>query len=809
MSYIKTRDSALIFCVALLLCVAIMSVFASTKASAAYNGARIIDNNVFLNASSMSAAGIQSFLSSKGSGLASRSFVMQCSAAGSTANQLYINAGAPCNQNTSAANIIYYASRIYGVNPQVILATIQKEQSLVTTGNPTVWQLTQAMGYGCPTTGSCDTSSSFFYQIDNGTWVLRYHYERANGNNSWWSPSSGWVCGTEKNFYKPNLYPGQNVRFYDGNGTLYRTYYIENAATSAFYCYTPHAYNNPQGLYGRPPFGTTGQYYSGSYNFVAAFEQWFGSTNMSLAFKSASSSTVYLSVNGYKVAVPAMGMLQDYGIDPNSIQVLSQETVDSIPTPDLGSTGISPTLSYITKSYSDSDADGGALYFISVGKKNQVQSMEQLSDFGFSTQNISYLPLNFIQSLQGNALLSNYISTPVSAAFQVSGGSKRIIFDYPTYISLNPSNHATPVSYYASDLIASGMPIVTRDVLVKYADSDTLYLLVNNTYYRVSTYDAYKCWGFEATQNTPVYRVAFNNYIAPFTTVSDLSCIVKNGSGTNYLLSGATKYTIPSPFGIDSGQITATNLLSLADKLPTNTAPLTRYIKGQSTPEVWHLEGGFKKHIPSYSNYLLLKIGPSDITYVNDYAPSAIQTKGIKLGSGQVVKANESPSVFVVSGNSRILYSRSDDYLGYKNSWSSIESYPQSTLDQLYPYQGSIVSKYLYDAAGDSIYLADPNGCYKLSSSLLAAYGQSKNSIISDQSYEPDLFVNLKLNSCIDGSKYVKDPASPAVYLVEGGQKRQFSTWAKLLEHANNTNPRLVHVSTSNLQSIPTGAMID
>lgn len=276
-SGLKIRQQLFALVLVIAAVVAISSVAAPQKASAAYNGGRIIDNTVFLHANSMNASQIQSFLASKGSGLASKSFVMQCSAAGATANQLYVNAGAPCGQNTSAANIIYFASRIYGVNPQVILATIQKEQSLVTTANPTVWQITQAMGYACPTTGSCDTSSNFFYQIDNGTWVLRFHYERANGNNNWWY-SSGWVCGTEKNFYKPNLYPRQNVRFYDGNNVLYRTHYIENAATSSFYCYTPHAYNNPQGLYGRAPYGTTGQYYSGSYNFVTAFEAWFGST---------------------------------------------------------------------------------------------------------------------------------------------------------------------------------------------------------------------------------------------------------------------------------------------------------------------------------------------------------------------------------------------------------------------------------------------------------------------------------------------------------------------------------------------------
>src|SRR5690606_18128328 len=140
----------------------------------------------------------------------------------------------------------------------------------------------QAMSYGCPTTGSCSDSSNFSYQIDSGTWVLRYHYERANGNNTWWNTSSGWTCGTAKNFYKPSLYPKKKVTFYDGNGVAYRTYTLSNPATSAFYCYTPHAYNNPKGLYGLPKFGTKGQYYTGSYNFVKFFETWFGSTTSSV-----------------------------------------------------------------------------------------------------------------------------------------------------------------------------------------------------------------------------------------------------------------------------------------------------------------------------------------------------------------------------------------------------------------------------------------------------------------------------------------------------------------------------------------------
>lgn len=282
--------------------------FSVKQTAAAYDGNRIIDDLVFLHAQSMNSQEIQNFLVARGGAIANKSFLMDCSTAGAQANNIYISLGAPCGQTVLASSIIYYTAQVYGVNPRVILATMQKEQSLITATNPTNRQYVQAMGYGCPTTGSCDDSSNFFWQVDNGTWVLRFHYERARGNMSWWYTSTTWTCGTEKNFYKPNLYPNQHVNFYDEDNVMYRTHFINNAATSAFYCYTPHAYNNPQGLYGRAPFGTVGRYYSGSYNFVYFYETWFGSTYANDTFKPHPNGTL-IALNG-KVYLIESGKLR-------------------------------------------------------------------------------------------------------------------------------------------------------------------------------------------------------------------------------------------------------------------------------------------------------------------------------------------------------------------------------------------------------------------------------------------------------------------------------------------------------------------
>jgi hypothetical protein len=174
---LKRRDIVFI----ILFAVISLSIIKPIHSFAAYDGSRLIDNGVFLDASSMNLSQIQQFLLSEGSGLANNSFVLTCGAPGDTSTlQAYRTANAPCGQTVSAATIIFFASQIYGVNPRVVLATMQKEQSLVTDPNPTSWQINQAMGYACPDSGGCG-ASTFFYQVDNGTWVLRYHYERLGG----------------------------------------------------------------------------------------------------------------------------------------------------------------------------------------------------------------------------------------------------------------------------------------------------------------------------------------------------------------------------------------------------------------------------------------------------------------------------------------------------------------------------------------------------------------------------------------------------------------------------------------------------
>lgn len=234
-----------------------------------YNSSNLIDNPTLTDSGTMSAGVIQTFLSNLNSGIKGYSDVEACSA---KIAPYYHH----CGQRISAAQIIYDAAHAYGINPRAILATMEKEQSLVTDPTPSSSQINCAMGYN-----SCSGYSGFFTQVDNGTWVLRYNYEGAMRHSTWlaWYPGSGYPCSAKTSLYSTGLYPGNRVTFADPHysGDPFSTskpvaVTLANAATASLYCYTPYV----------GPYSATG--YSGSYNFVYYFQLWFGSTQTSVQY---------------------------------------------------------------------------------------------------------------------------------------------------------------------------------------------------------------------------------------------------------------------------------------------------------------------------------------------------------------------------------------------------------------------------------------------------------------------------------------------------------------------------------------------
>lgn len=280
-----------------------------------FQAGRIIDDSVFYNKNRMTRSGIQNFLNSK---------VPVCDTngeqpyAGTTRAAYGTSEGYPppyiCLKNytqtfsgigsdefcagiaggtKSAANIIYEVAQSCGINPQVLIVTLQKEQALVTDDWPWSIQYREAMGYGCPDSAPCDPAyAGFFKQMYYAARQFKkyakyqnlYNYQAQRNNTILWHPNRG--CGDS-------------------------TVFIHNRATAGLYIYTPYrpnaaALNN---LYGT---GNACSSY-GNRNFWRMFHDWFGNTLTTTPYAWSLESQHMFSNSGRTAP-----LTNPYGIAPGS-----------------------------------------------------------------------------------------------------------------------------------------------------------------------------------------------------------------------------------------------------------------------------------------------------------------------------------------------------------------------------------------------------------------------------------------------------------------------------------------------------------
>jgi len=139
---------------------------AATAFAAVYDPLNIMSEETWRASNSMSEADIQAFLDAQPGVLKSYS----CPEAGPSGTSTTVK---------RASRIIWEACQYYGVNPKLVLSTLQKEQSLISLGNhaatsgcpSTAYHLMYAMGAGVYA-GSPDKHPGFGDQVWVGTRVL-------------------------------------------------------------------------------------------------------------------------------------------------------------------------------------------------------------------------------------------------------------------------------------------------------------------------------------------------------------------------------------------------------------------------------------------------------------------------------------------------------------------------------------------------------------------------------------------------------------------------------------------------------------
>lgn len=354
-----------------------------------FNPARILEDADMLDARSMSLVEIQEFLESKNSFLAT-----------------FRTTNAYGTPNKSAAEIIYDAANnnydcknaslsdspteeerrskcqlITTISPKVILATIQKESSLIeaTSYNARVdgW----ALGYGCPDGGSCNPYYKGLGKQINSAALQFLAYMK-----------------------EPSRYPfraGQTYTFSNPYGTISKepmVVTVENQATASLYNYTPHVYN-------------------GNYNFYRLFKAYFppgirNYPNGSLLQVSGQPG-VWLIDNGVKRPFTNYAALVSR-FDPKKIIIVSPAAL----TPYTQGDPIR------FANYSLVQIGTGGIYLLVDSEKRPIDSLATFRAIGFNQEEIIKASEEDLESYKVGATITTASAYPTGQLIQnpVNGG---------------------------------------------------------------------------------------------------------------------------------------------------------------------------------------------------------------------------------------------------------------------------------------------------------------------------------------------------------------------------------------------------
>ncbi len=305
----------------------IFSILIPSAAAQDFNPNQLISDERFVDTGTLGGVeGIQKFLESRGSILANPApeFLSKLREPGDVNLKSRLpdprpNLGRP----RTAAELIFDAAISAGLNPQVVLVTLQKEQSLITgsfTGSALTRALDRALGFGCPDEGGCGELFLGFYHQLFGNFDAegnRYIGMPASLVRSFYFEVGGTRVG------RGPMVDAQNNAF--GNGNRVRTsrkgdeitlenttggpqnppatqtVTLSNFATTALYRYTPHVYN-------------------GNYNFSKFFTAWFRYPNGTLL--GTGDGKIFIIDNGLRRPISAF-VLKQRKLNPAAVITVS------------------------------------------------------------------------------------------------------------------------------------------------------------------------------------------------------------------------------------------------------------------------------------------------------------------------------------------------------------------------------------------------------------------------------------------------------------------------------------------------------
>ncbi|MDB5164318.1 MAG: hypothetical protein JWS12_936 [Candidatus Saccharibacteria bacterium] len=774
--------------------------------AATFNRNDIIDNAVFDKNNAMNAAQINNFLNNfPNSCISPNSGFQAIDPTGYSPS-----AGFSFGNFTTAGQVIYDAAQAYHINPQVLLVTLQKEQSLVNGGSsicnsPSQNQYAAAVGYGCPDGGhsysysnvnlyerngvmvtnvssTCVNSASkvgFTQQVIRAAWLLKFGEQRSQGNINWaeihgnWNnsddPQSCYSGPMTQGTFK--ICPSGSSTFYDGNYIIDgASIHIQNGPTAALYWYTPH--------------------FNGNQNFFNLFTTWFGSTSYPeplgslLAVDNQTGQIYFVSLtNNTRYAIVSWSTLVAYNLNGYPI----------IPMDDSAIMGYSDG-GYLRTLVWDSTTQG--LFLVDHGTR-----------YSFS-QYCTQWGLDCLGNTPGS--VSNLNNTYFDQGL-INGGSNQPLMQVNGQFFLMTNGTRQPFAS-AADMQAAGyattqcLPIIQTDLnatqpLGALQNSVPKFIVFNGNsmmyfdgqnYHQVPGLPTYYAWGSQLVIIPPPSSTDTN----PPTSTSTLSNWVKDGGNNYYLIDNGTKMNITADHANwNSGSFESLPAAGLTF-LPTMAEQHNIYSQGN----VLVLQNNTLRYVPTPEDYYGLGINPSNTVNLSANAISTIPAGPNILRDGAAYTINGSGALYIINNNTSLYVPSVSMALDFGVNWGAIRfNLNPNMLSSGYPSAGTLTRWVRPDGSGLD-YITN-RSTVNVTPAAASAWGINTNT-------QPATTINsatlYNTTGTVPLGQFVRNTQNGGMYYGTSGASHYISAYSAFV-NLGGTTANIINVSDDFLSAMPAG----
>lgn len=669
-------------------------------------------------------------------------------------------------QNQTAAQIIFKVAQACGINPRVILVTLQKEQGLVQARNPTEYMYKAAMGYGCPDAHPeiCGkdslVSSRLFWQVLRGVSQFKW-YGDPRGSFTYLA-----VGSTKQISYQAN-----------NPGCGKKSVTIKSRATAALYYYTPYTPNDAAlaNLYGT---GDSCSAY-GNRNFWRFYTDWFGDPIGGGFLLKSSQSDTYLIVDGKKYLIDDVDTIA--AMKPlGPLGTVSQAYLDSFVDSGKASRLVkSPAL--------------GNYYFIDGGQKYKFTNCTQVAVFGLDCNNAITLTQNQMNALASASGVTEYLSGDAGQTFLIQDGAKRQILDAD---SLADSRIGVPalstIKVSAFKNLPWGKPIIRKGVSFTNLATGQLALYDGTFYYDIDKATAadidFTKWFPKSTGSM------LGEAIASVAGPVAIKSIMNDAAGNQYLITKEGKRKVADAQVISkNAPVVSDEFLAQIPDAPT-AVESTLVVKTTTAKSVYLVAGGEKRLVLNSAD--VSKLAPvlksTKAETLSKSAVAQIPSGHPVIAPGTYVRSSDSTKTYLIDGLKRALVVNDANQaalLGLKN----LRTIPAAQFKGYAKTSKLSGIKFVCDA---NYFVAITGKLYPLSE--------------IDASHYPGRGQTLDKATCAalatTGTtlgRFVRT-AAKSYFLIEGQTKRAIKNVAAY-EKLRGTAPKAVLVGPFFLTKIPTG----